>query len=318
MGSPSPYSVLSVLSGAERAAGLGARNVSFHRPAQLVRGAGSLPSQAIPRHIMQTGFTWSHAHGRHHTDYIQSWMALNPEYEYSFFGDEHARRFVERHGTKREAAAYRRIKTGSQRADLFRVVFLKVAGGVYADLDEELRRPMRELIGGTDAAGVPVPRDASAVIGTFWPFEFLVYAPQHPVMIHTAEIMSSGILHQVGLQRNGSSHACKTPHECVIRVTGPLAYTSGVGSATHAPGAGCTNRIRTPRKGECRLAKDSALSKMYLCERDAGTIWNSWSCGFARHWDCRNSDRRRSCPTKHYARLKEFFDLRDLGDGAVP
>ena len=152
-----------------------------------------------------------------------------------------------------------------------RVLVSKVAGGVYADLDEELRRPMRQLIGGTDAAGFAVPRDASAVIGTFWPFEFLVYAPQHPVMIHTAEIMAGGILNQVGLQRNGSKHACKTPHECVIRVTGPLAYTSGVGSATHAPGAGCTNRIRTPRKGECKASTDAALRSMYLCGRDAGT-----------------------------------------------
>ncbi len=85
---------------------------------------------------------------------------------------------------------------------------------------------------------------------------------------------------QVGLQRNRSKHACKSPHECVIRVTGPLAYTSGVGSATHAPGA-CRNRLRTPRRGECARAESALLREMFLCERDAGTIWNSWSCGFA-------------------------------------
>jgi len=273
------------------------------------------PGQAIPRHIMQTGFSWSHANNKHHAEYIGSWLALNPEYEYSFFGDEHARRFVERHATPREAAAYRRILTGSQRADLFRVVFLKVAGGVYADLDEELRTPLAQLFGGKDAVGVHIPRDASAVIGTFWPFEFLPFAPRHPVMTHTARIMAEGILLHVGLQRNKSVGACKTPHECVIRITGPLAYTSGVGEATHAPGAGCTNRGRTPVTGQCKHASDPALSSMFICNRDSGTIWNSWSCGFARHWDCRNSARRRSCPTKHYARTRDFFDLSELGDG---
>ena len=131
----SAFSVLSVLTSAERSAGLGARNISFHRPATVV---SPLLRQAVPRHIVQTGLTWSHAL-RHHSDWMASWRDLNPEYEYSFFGDEHAHIFVDRHGTAREAAAFRRIKTGSQRADLFRVVFLKVAGGVYADLDEEVR-----------------------------------------------------------------------------------------------------------------------------------------------------------------------------------
>ena len=96
---------------------------------------------------------------------------------------------------------------------------------------QENLKTQRALIGGTDAVGKPVPRDASAVIGTFWPFEFLVFAPRHPVMEHTARIMSDGILLQVGLQRNGSKHACKTPHECVIRVTGPVMYWSSLAEA---------------------------------------------------------------------------------------
>ena len=296
---PSPYSLLSVLTNAERAS-FGSQNISFHRfPGSTLGVAGAagaagaaagappasaLPRQAVPRHIVQTGKTYAHAM-LHHAEWMRSWTELNPEYEYSFFGDEHARRFVERHGTPREYAAFRRILTGSQRADLFRVVFLKVAGGVYADLDEELRRPMRELIGGRDANNARVPRSASAVIGTFWPFEFLVFAPNHPIMRSTATAMSEGILLQVGLQRNRSKHACKSPHECVIRVTGPLAYTSGVGDATHQPGS-CHNRLRTPKRGDCADAAEQSLRTMHLCERDAGTIWNSWSCGFARHCEC--------------------------------
>ena len=57
------------------------------------------------------------------------------------------------------------------------------------------------------------------------------------------------------------------------------------------------------------LVADRGYSKTVICAHDKGTIWNSWSCGFARHWDCRNSDRRRKCPAKHYAHAKEFFDL---------
>lgn len=309
----STYSVLSVLTSDELQQGLGARNVSFHRLPRPLRPGETLHKQSVPRHIVQTGATW-HKALIHHAGWMKSWMELNPEYEYSFFCDEHARRFVELHGSPRELAAYRRIKTGSQRADLFRVIFLKVAGGIYADLDEELRHPLSELFGGADVAGRHIARDATAIVGTFWPFEFLVYAPAHPIMKHTAEIMTSGILLQVAQQRNGSKHACKTPHECVIRVTGPLAYTSGVGSATHVTG-GCRNRLRTPVKGDCDRSQDPMLQKMHLCLHDAGTIWNSWSCGFARHWDCRNSIRRRACPSKHYARMKLQQDFFELSDG---
>ena len=111
------YSVRSVVDSTELASGLGATNISFHRPAATTYADGSpLPSQAIPRHIVQTGNTWTQAY-RHHHGYMRTWLDHNPEYEYSFFGDEHASRFMARHGTEREREAYGRILTGSQRAD---------------------------------------------------------------------------------------------------------------------------------------------------------------------------------------------------------
>ena len=301
----SPYSVLSVLDPSELAAGLGAANVSFHRPAAASPSA--LPAQAIPRHILQTGLSWLSAYKRH-AGYIHSWLDANPEYEYSFFGDEHALRFVERHGTERERDAYRRILTGSQRADLFRIIFLKIAGGVYADLDEELRYPLRMLFGGKDMKGRKVPLSSSAVIGSFFPFEFLLYVPQHPILVSTARVMTDGILEQVGLLKNKSKHECYSPHTCIIRVTGPLGYTSGVGDATIK--GGCGNRVRTPNPNQCAMnSRDPLLRKTFICSDDEGDVIHSWSCGFARHWDCRNSARKGRCPGKHYARAHQFFNI---------
>lgn len=153
-----------------------------------------------------------------------------------------------------------------------------------------------------------MPLDSSAVIGSFFPFEFLLYVPQHPILISTARIMTDGILEQVALLRNSSKQACNSPHTCIIRVTGPLAYTSGVGDATIK--GGCGNRVRTPRPGQCETySRDPLLRRMFICSSDYGTIFNSWSCGYARHWDCRNSDRRGKCPGKHYARAHQFFNL---------
>ena len=51
MSAVSPYSVLTVLTQAERDEGLGMRNISFHRPAAHV---GSLPDQAVPLTLLAT------------------------------------------------------------------------------------------------------------------------------------------------------------------------------------------------------------------------------------------------------------------------
>ena len=280
-------------------------NVSFYRAAA---DRTDLPAQSIPRHIVQTGKSWAEAlqTGRNQ-QYVRSWLDLNPEYEYSFFGDVHAARWVASHCDAREQAAYRRLLTGSQRADLFRVLFLKAAGGVYADLDAELRRPLATFMGGVDSSGRTVPRNSSAVTGRFWPFEWLMFEPSHPILEAAAAIMVDNVLQQVSWQANRSSNSCHGPHECVIRVTGPMAYTSGVGSATMAQ---CHSRVRLPRQALCQAhATDSRIRRIHICDGDVGTAFNVWSCGIVRHWDCLNSDRRRPCPSDHYSRAGRFFDL---------
>ena len=211
------------------------------------------------------------------------------------------------HGEGNESAAYQRILTGSQRADLFRVVYLRVAGGVYADLDEGPRRPLRTLVGGVDAHGQRVPADATAVICAFWPFEFMLYVPRHPIMVEAGRQFSQNVLLHAEWHRTNDSRKCTGPHSCVIRNTGPLAYTSAVGAATQA--GGCTNTGRLPMRGQCDKAQSQALRALHVCRPDAGNVWNSWACGTARHFDCRNSVARRfSCHRgQHYSKVRSFF-----------
>ena len=44
-----------------------------------------------------------------------------------------------------QVLAYTSLVTGSQRADVFRVLYLKRFGGIYADIDQELRAPLSEV-----------------------------------------------------------------------------------------------------------------------------------------------------------------------------
>jgi hypothetical protein len=62
---------------------------------------------------------------------------------------------------------------------------------------------------------------------------------------------------------------------------------------------------------QCADSSSELLRKLHLCSNDAGNIWNSWSCGVARHFDCRNSAARRfACSgRKHYSKTRTFFLL---------
>ena len=130
--------------------------------------SAAVPEQRIPRHIRQTGFSFAASVGEHRS-YMQKWWQLNPEYEYTFYSDAAALRFVDAHAAPSEVQAYRAVRMGAQKADLFRLVALRYAGGVYADADTELRHPLRSF----------VPAAASAVVGRFWGSEFMATRSSH-------------------------------------------------------------------------------------------------------------------------------------------
>ena len=277
-------------------------NVSYLRPAAA---NAAQPQLSIPRRIVQTGSTFADAiRWPQQREWIQRWAKLNPEYEYNFFGDRDALRFVVAHGSADEIRAYKSLATGSQRADLFRILYLRTAGGVYADLDQEPRLPLREVI-----------QPATTVLaGRWWPFEFLVFQPGHRILNETARIMTANIMRQWRLAREGAEKRCRTPHSCVILVTGPPAYHEGVRAATLA--GGCTRGSPNPNARLCKKAVDPTMRAMVVCDGDGGNVFNTWACNTARHWDCRNSrptpEHCQHQDRKHYSKHKgqqAFFVL---------
>ena len=215
--------------------------------AHAATASGATGPQRIPRRIVQTGRSFSHAMATHAT-HMRAWWELNPEYRYRFFDDEQAARFVRQRGSADEQLAYRALITGAQKADVFRLLALKYDGGVYADVDSELRAPLSSVI----------PRGASAVVGRFWTSEFMAYEPQHPILVEAARRVASGVLQQLrwlqALALNGTDHSqrCRSPHSCVLKVTGPPVYMDA--AATLAERLGCTSRGRLPAQRDCRHA----------------------------------------------------------------
>ena len=266
--------------------------------------SAAVPAQRIPRHIRQTGFSFAASVGEHRS-YMRKWWQLNPEYEYTFYSDAAALRFVEAHAAPSEVQAYRSVRMGAQKADLFRLVALRYAGGVYADADTELRHPLRSF----------VPAGASAVVGRFWGSEFMAFEPGHPLLARALQRVSANVLRQVRWIRAGNRTAhCKSPHSCVLQVTGPMALRDAFAKAAKAMGC-------RPPGSICRVCQSMAtcpepMRALHVCTNDTGDIYRTWACDAAYHWDCRNSGARRRCSAGHYSKNRRgdetarlFFDV---------
>ena len=78
-------------------------------------------------------------------DYADTWIEKNPEYEYRFLDDEDIIDFIGNEFPD-YLEAYRTIKYGASRADLWRYLIMYNYGGVYADMDCRCINPLREWI----------------------------------------------------------------------------------------------------------------------------------------------------------------------------
>jgi len=265
-------------------------SIDGHRPPER---DSARQRQRIPRHIHQTGFSFVAALADHRS-YMQSWWRLNPEYEYTFYSDAAALRFVEAHATPAEVQAYRALRMGAQKADLFRLVVLRYAGGVYADADTELRYPLSSV----------VPAGASGVVGKYWGSEFIAFERGHPLLLRALQRISSNVHRQVrGIRTGNSSAHCSSPHSCVLQVTGPMALRDAFSKAAKAMGCWLPGAI-------CRACSKAAscpeaVRALHVCTNDTGNIYRTWACGAAYHWDCRNSGAKRRCSANHYSKHKK-------------
>jgi len=109
---------------------LAPRNRSFYR-------------QIVPKTIWQT--MKSNAVPSRMRDWADTWIKLNPEYQYNFVDDDEIREFI---GSSFPdyLQAFEKMDHGASKADLWRYLLMFKYGGVYADVDCKCVNPLREWI----------------------------------------------------------------------------------------------------------------------------------------------------------------------------
>lgn len=130
-------------------------------------------SQKIPRIIYQTMKT-SQVPINMKTA-TNTWINLNPEYQYLFYTDEMCREFLAKNFHPSIVYAYNKLVPGAFKADLWRYAILYKYGGVYADIDMIAKCPLRDIISPADTFIGVRDNDHTAVYNAF-----ICCIPGHP------------------------------------------------------------------------------------------------------------------------------------------
>jgi hypothetical protein len=77
---------------------------------------------------------------------MRGWPALNPDWEYVRFDAPRAFAFLRAHYVPMVAAAFARAKHPASQADLFRLAYLNLHGGLYVDADDRCLGPLEAIV----------------------------------------------------------------------------------------------------------------------------------------------------------------------------
>ena len=135
-------------------------------------------NQRIPKIIWQTIST--NRVPAYIKRYADSWIDLNPEYEYRFMDDNDILQFL-KNDFPEYLDGYNQLKYGASKADLWRYLIIYKYGGVYADLDCKCLNPLRNWVDPTACfvTQLGINRDICQ-----W---LIISEPKNPVFLKAAE-----------------------------------------------------------------------------------------------------------------------------------
>lgn len=115
--------------------------------------------------------------------YIYRFMRKNKAYKYEFYDDEQIDRFMRESFEPRIYDAYSKLQIGAAKADFFRYAVLYKKGGVYLDLDSDIRVNIDKYLKEDDVAVISHER----VHREFYVQWVLLFDKGHPFLKRTID-----------------------------------------------------------------------------------------------------------------------------------
>lgn len=164
--------------------------------------------QKIPKNIVQTNYSNLVLSGMNSA--IKTIQRLNPEYNYYYFDNDQSSKFIKDNFSSDIFEAYQTLVPGAYKADLFRVCFLLINGGVYLDTGFVGILPLRELLTSDDEFVCPEDNKWSESGIPHIHNAFLASIPNHPILREALKAMINNI--------NNKFYG-----ESTLEITGPIA-----------------------------------------------------------------------------------------------
>ncbi|MHA4893628.1 glycosyltransferase [Pedobacter sp. PWIIR3] len=142
--------------------------------------------------------------------HIARFRKKNPEYLYEFYDDARVENFIAKEFDAHIFHLYKKIQIGAAKADFFRYAVLLKKGGIYLDIDSDIKGKLSNFIKSDDVAVISTERNPNLYVQ--WA---LIFEPNHPFMKKTMELVIKN------LEDN-------TYPNDVHRMTGPSVFTDAI------------------------------------------------------------------------------------------
>ena len=131
----------------------------------------------------------------------QKMLSLNPEYEHIIYTDEQMNDFISSNADKEIQTLYWKMNHIVAKADIWRYTILYLNGGIYLDIDSEIKRPLNQMIEKEDEAIITAEKNENLFVQ--WA---LIFNKNHPILEGTL----NNILKDVSENKNKSNHHALT------------------------------------------------------------------------------------------------------------
>ena len=143
-------------------------------------------------------------------DKLDAMKVLNPEYQFVLYTDDEMDAFVNEQYPGEIADAYNRLNIVVAKVDFWRYLVLYTYGGIYLDIDSDIRVPFREWIQETDQAILSAEQNQFKFVQ--WA---LVFSKGHPILKQTID----AVVRNIQINR--------FPND-ICKMTGPYPFTEGI------------------------------------------------------------------------------------------
>jgi len=148
--------------------------------------------QLIPKRIMQT-FSTNMVDIQIYNN-IMRFLDKNKDYSYYFVTDEIGRKLIEHNFDKKTLYAFDKIKLGSAKGDFIRYIYLYLYGGIYLDIDADIKDDLNEFIDNKDENIFIINTTNNNLQPLYITQWFIAIIPKHPFMKKIIEEMVNRIL----------------------------------------------------------------------------------------------------------------------------